>query len=427
MTKWLFNIFTDHFFMINILILAVFFSCRLKKRSWYGARIVLGVVVCIFAESMITYKNGTFDALFSFAVSFLLAVIVVFFVYAISVVEAFYATACAYAVQHVAYGIYCIIFRPSEEVPIYSWRYLFVFVSVAVLYYFVIGRNLPENGRFQIDLRFSLESLGIILFLVLGLSLIAGNMFNNSHNELYYVCMGYDVICCIFVLWEQMDYQKKIKMQREQAIEEQLRLKQKELYRLRKDDIERINLLCHDMKKHLESLKLFANEQERKDYYDKVSETIASYDAQFETGSKVLDILLAQKNLLCVKNEIELTCVADGKKLNFLSAVDLYTILGNVIDNAIEGTLLVSDPEKKMISVSIWAKGKLLLIQIENYYENPELKFENGYPLTSKKSDKGHGYGLKSVRKTVEKYGGSMDISAENHLFQITIVIPIPE
>lgn len=277
------------------------------------------------------------------------------------------------------------------------------------------------------DLRFSLESLGIILLLVLGLSLIAGNMFNNSRNELYYVCMGYDVICCIFVLWEQMDYQKKIKMQKEQAIEEQLRLKQKELYRLRKDDIERINLLCHDMKKHLESLKLFANEQERKDYYDKVSETIASYDAQFETGSKVLDILLAQKNLLCVKNEIELTCVADGKKLNFLSAVDLYTILGNVIDNAIEGTLLVSDPEKKMISVSIWAKGKLLLIQIENYYENPDLKFENGYPLTSKKSDKGHGYGLKSVGKTVEKYGGSMDISAENHLFQITIVIPIPE
>lgn len=48
-----------------------------------------------------------------------------------------------------------------------------------------------------------------------------------------------------------------------------------------------------------------------------------------------------------MKNNIELTCVADGKKMDFISAVDLYTILGNVIDNAIESVLMVSDEEKK--------------------------------------------------------------------------------
>ena len=44
-----------------------------------------------------------------------------------------------------------------------------------------------------------------------------------------------------------------------------------------------------------------------------------------------------------MKNNIELTCVADGKKMDFIPAVDLYTILGNVVDNAIESVLLVSD------------------------------------------------------------------------------------
>lgn len=64
-----------------------------------------------------------------------------------------------------------------------------------------------------------------------------------------------------------------------------------------------------------------------------------------------------------MKNNIELTCVADGKKMDFISAVDLYTILGNVIDNAIESVLMVSDEEKKVISTSIWTKGNLLLIR----------------------------------------------------------------
>ncbi|MFR7390971.1 MAG: GHKL domain-containing protein [Blautia faecis] len=42
-----------------------------------------------------------------------------------------------------------------------------------------------------------------------------------------------------------------------------------------------------------------------------------------------------------------------------------------------------------------------------------------------KNAHDGHGYGLKSVRKCVEKYNGSMDITAENHMFSPTIIIPV--
>ena len=213
--------------------------------------------------------------------------------------------------------------------------------------------------------------------------------------------------------------------QREQDLEKQVRLKQKELFRLRQDDVERINLICHDLKKQLEPLKLFSDEEQQKAYYEQVCKTIQSYDSQVETGSKVLDTLLSQKRLVCMKNNIELTCVADGKKMDFISAVDLYTILGNVIDNAIESVLMVSDEEKKVISTSIWTKGNLLLIQIQNYMENEKINFSEGLPVTTKNAHDGHGYGLKSVRKCVEKYNGSMDITAENHMFSPTIIIPV--
>ena len=45
--------------------------------------------------------------------------------------------------------------------------------------------------------------------------------------------------------------------------------------------------------------------------------------------------------------------------------------------------------------------------------------------LATKNAHDGHGYGLKSVRKCVEKYNGSMDITAENHMFSLTIIIPV--
>ena len=64
-------------------------------------------------------------------------------------------------------------------------------------------------------------------------------------------------------------------------------------------------------------------------------------------------------------------------------------------------------------------------MQLENYFENSGLKFINGLPQTTKQSE-GHGYGMKSIKKCVEKYNGEMDVSAENNLFRLTIFIPIP-
>ncbi len=404
-----------------MLLLVLLFGIRLKKKSIFWGRAAAGCLIGLGYAGFLGHGG------FAYIVQFLGISVFCFWIYDISFVDALYCSSCAYATQHMAYAFYQMVFRPAVGTPIYSLQYAISFVLVAGLIYVFVVRRLPENGRFDFNLRFSLISMGIILLLVLGLSIIADGMFNESRNPLYYVCMMYDFLCCTFVMWEQAEYKEKLKRQREQDIEVQLQLKQKELYKLRCDDIERINFLCHDMKKHLESLKLFSNEEERQEYYEKVRRTIESYDAQFETGNSVLDILLAQKKMLCMKNEIELTCVADGKKMDFIHGVDLYAMLGNILDNSIESVLLVSDKEKKLISVSIWAKGQILLVQIENYFENPELRFLDGLPVTMKNAEEGHGYGLKSVKKIVEKYDGTMDISAKDHLFRVTIVIPISE
>lgn len=430
MMEPLFRLLRNGFFTLNMLPLILLFSRRLLKRKKFGIRVLGGCIICIGSMLAISACGMVGHHFYSYVIQFAMLSVFCYFICDISFTEALYCTGIAYAVQHISYCLYQILFHPAQGIPIsflHLLPYAACLVGVSVLIYWTIGRALSENGTYGMDVQFSLISMGIILFLVLGLSMVSDYLYEKNHDPLYYVCMMYDLICCVFVLWEQGEYKRKLKQQREHDMDIWLQLKQKELYKLRRDDIERINLLCHDMKKHLESLKLFATEDERAEYYNRVSDTIASYDAQFDTGNQVLDILLAQKKLLCMKNHVELTCVADGRKLGFFHSVDLYTILGNTLDNAMESVLLASDPDKKLISVSIWTKGQILLMQIENYFDNPELRFLNGLPVTAKKAEEGHGYGLKSVKKAVEKYQGSMDIDAVNQIFRVTIMIPIPK
>lgn len=406
------------FFTINMIPLILLFSWKLKKRSHYIARVVSGSILALTFTLLLTH------GFFSYFIQIVVLTCFCFFICGIKFYEAMYCTILTYAVQHITHCFNQMVFRPGPDVPAYSPTYLICSVFFAILLYLLIGRKLPENGRYNINVRFSVISFTVLLILVLCLSIIADRIFTQTPNNLYYICMSYDLICCIFVLWEQTDYKAKLKYQQERTLEKQYWIRQNEIYRLRLGDVERINMLCHDLKKQLESLKLFATDKERMDYYNAVNQTIQSYDFQLDTGCKVLDILLAQKKILCLKNEIKLTCIVDGEKLNFIHAVDLYTILGNAIDNAVESVLPLSDPEKRVISVSAWTKGKLLIIQIENYFENENLKFKDGIPVTTKNANEGHGYGIRNIKKCVEKYHGNMRITTDHNMFQVTIIFP---
>ena len=79
-----------------------------------------------------------------------------------------------------------------------------------------------------------------------------------------------------------------------------------------------------------------------------------------------------------------------------------------------------------MIAVTVFNRGELSILQIENYYEGL-LDFQNGLPRSSKGNDDYHGFGIRSIRRTVEKYNGSVDINTEDHIFILSIVLPVPD
>ncbi len=155
-----------------------------------------------------------------------------------------------------------------------------------------------------------------------------------------------------------------------------------------------------------------------------MDEAIRDYDAQYKTGSSVLDTVLTDKSMFCARHGIELTCVADGAKLGFMDTMDICSIFGNLLDNAIECELRVPEKEKRLIHLAVYAKKDFLVIQCENYCLD-RLEFQDGLPVTTKRDKAFHGFGLKSIRYAADKYGGAMSIRGRDGWFEIVLMIPL--
>ena len=191
-----------------------------------------------------------------------------------------------------------------------------------------------------------------------------------------------------------------------------------------KESIELINYKYHDLKHQIAVLRSEEDPQKREAFLDEMEAEIRQYEAQNKTGNKVLDTVLTSKSLYCNKNGITFTCVADGKLLDHMHVTDICSIFGNALDNAIEHVILIPDPEKRLIHLTVSAQKGFVFIKIENYCEAEISKNEEDLITTTKKDSKNHGFGLKSMRKAVEKYDGSVVFGVQQNWFELKILLP---
>ncbi len=98
-------------------------------------------------------------------------------------------------------------------------------------------------------------------------------------------------------------------------------------------------------------------------------------------------------------------------------------MLANILDNAIEAVMKIKQKDKRIISLNITCNHGLSILSIYNYFNN-EIKVEDDVPLTSKKNKKEHGFGFKSIKNIVEKYGGALTFEADKEIFRLQITIP---
>ena len=194
-------------------------------------------------------------------------------------------------------------------------------------------------------------------------------------------------------------------------------------YKQSRESIDLVNMRYHDMKHQIQYLRNEQDADKRNEFLDMMEKEIKTFEAQNKTGNPVLDTILTGKSLYCYKHGITMTSVVDGKLLDFMEVADICNIFGNALDNAIESVLHIADKEKRLIHVTVSQLNDFIMIRIENYFEGT-LRTDGDNYLTTKEDEKNHGYGIKSIKYTADKYDGAVYINTDSNWFDIKIAIP---
>ena len=195
-------------------------------------------------------------------------------------------------------------------------------------------------------------------------------------------------------------------------------------YALTKENIKTINRKSHDLKRLLHAFQL-ASENDRNASLLEIEEAVNSYDSIVNTGSRVIDTVISENNMYCREHGIDLAVTADGSSVSFMRETDIYIMFDNLLVNAMEAVKKLPDTTRRHISITVKRNKQFVIIQSRNYYDG-EFTMVEGLPETTKGDKNHHGFGLKSIQYTVEKYDGSMTVNSENGVFVVTLMLPVP-
>lgn len=245
--------------------------------------------------------------------------------------------------------------------------------------------------------------------------------FRGGRYDLYLVTQVSLLCCSLVILFVQFFITQQFLEEQKKEVLLRVSQQRAEQYKVTKEMIDIINIKCHDLKHQLMALQGSGGVDP--EYLAKLSESISIYSAVTATGNDALDTVLTDKSLLCSKNNIQLTYIASGKDIDFLSASDVYSLFGNALDNAIEYVMGLPE-EKRVIKLFVGRRDAFIRVTVSNYFEGPPPRLVDGLPQTTKGDTAYHGYGMKSIKQITEHYGGNMTVVVEGKMFTLSILFP---
>ena len=424
-------------FMAALLLAEALFLFRLPRRDRFPLRAGAAAAGCFLAA--LAFPILRYDALYS-SVMFL-----AFFTLTIPAAKlcfdagwrgCVFCTVAGYSVQHLASVCYDLVLTvagfsgttqvysnaPARFDPIPAAIFLEVYALVYWALYQTFGHRLNKGGEVSIQRPslLVLVALTVLVEIVLN-AVVIYHKYENLDLTYYLAASLTNIICSLSVLVILFSLLLQKSLEAELEVVCQMWRQEQKQYEISKETIDLINVKCHDMKHQIRAI----SRQTAIDpaALEEMESVISIYGTIVKTGNQALDIILAEKNLYCQKNGVTISCIADGAKLDFMPDSDIYSLFGNLLDNAIRSVTAL-EPDKRVISFSVRAERALLSINSHNYYGG-EVRMERGLPVSNRAETGYHGFGVKSMALIVEKYGGTISFHAKDQVFNVNILFPL--
>lgn len=210
----------------------------------------------------------------------------------------------------------------------------------------------------------------------------------------------------------------------EQQIEKRLLEQQNKYFdnqfTLMKTSVESTKAMRHDLTNHLSALESIISRGQNEEalkYLEQIS-SVSRWDKNYaQSGNITIDSILNFKLNEARAHDIPCDINLEIPEELPIQAFDMVTILGNLLDNAIQAADACSE-DTRFIDIKIKYSKGVLLLQIKNSYEHEiQMKAKDNLPQSTKEEKSIHGYGLSNVKETLKKYDGELEIYFDDHVF----------
>ncbi len=281
----------------------------------------------------------------------------------------------------------------------------------------------PSNVsiRFPLSLLFFPICISICYIL---LWVICGQEGTTSKTQVEIACV------CILLfgatLFLLITYQRQMDDEKEhmQIKNELERLQtEKEHYDMLNQQNQQLMLYAHDAKNHLAAIQSISQDPLVQDYVAKLSGQLKSYASNCHSGNMMLDVIINKYVLACERYEIVFEYEIRSCNLSSVEDIDLVAILGNLLDNALTSA---KESDKKVLQMETSVQNGYQVINIRNSCSIAPI-MDGGNLRSTKNNAAFHGFGLKSVARTLKKYDGDFAWEYDKKTAEFIMTVMIGE
>ena len=343
----------------------------------------------------------------------------------ITLLEAGYVCARAFILAELAasveWQLHCVLWpqRGGAE-PLSLLLLAAVYGGIFAAMLFVENRRPGPAGKLKITPAgtFVAVVMALTAFAVSNLSFANGS---EANMNMFYIRTLVD-LAGVLILTVQHEQLREAALHSELAELDGVLHRQYEQYKRSKEGIRLINSRYHKLKIQIADIRAERDRAKQDAALARMESGIRQYEAENKTGNPVLDTLLTAKSMDCQQRGINMTSVADGSQLGFLSTRELCTLVGAPLDNAIESVLAEPDPEKRLLRVAIYNQSGCVMLRFENYCAQPVELGADGLPVHNAHG----GYDLQGVQAAAQRHDGTMTLHWADGWFTLRILLPVP-
>lgn len=329
--------------------------------------------------------------------------------------------------ESIAYGVGYLLYGSNQLVMVEGQAFtrweIYIIGIVARLFVLGVVYLLLKNFKYKMQMK---DSIILTLVFLIAFAIVVFTVFNLLNLErtadlMLYISSG--ILATIFFIIFM--YSKNVMYLREQEQRDKMQIAQLQqqfaYYQEKMKDEERVRSIYHDLKNHLLVMESRQNTAETRQMAETLRSQIADYEDYVHTGNEFLDIILKDKAAKAREKQIDFSALVDFKGMDFIEPLDISTIFGNAIDNAMEASERLPE-DQRLVTVKAERVRDMLIITVENN-TLPGTRPAEG---TTKKDRFVHGFGIPNIKKAVEKYDGQCSFHQGDGTYLLKILIPIP-